>query len=464
MTTRDWNSAPWEAPFPRKIVLAGWISGAALIGAGLLASPHPAHAVPAFEQQTGQPCKSCHVGGFGPELTPFGREFKIGGYTLRAHASAPVAAMVVASVTHTRKDQEAPPEHLRSNDNLVLDQASIFVAGGVGQHFGGFVQATYDGVVRQSSWDNLDLRAVTTGHLFGAESTFGLSLNNNPTVQDPWNTLAAWSFPFTDTAVSPTPDSAPLIEGALAQNVLGLTGYGWIGHEVYLEAGGYSSPSRQTLSSLGADPLDPGSIHDIAPYARLAWQRKLAGGTFELGGSALKAALLPGRNRSSGFSDHYTDLGLDASWQKAFGSDIISANARYELERGNLRASCSLALIGDSTDRGCTRYRLDEWRAAVRYTFEDRLGLTLSPFSITGSRNMNVFGGNGLPHSNGLMGQVDYTLWPASNSPLGPRFNARIGLQYTVYGKFSGARHNFDGAGTDAANNNALRLFTWIAF
>jgi hypothetical protein len=40
-----------------------------------------AHAVPAFAVQTGQPCTACHIGAFGPQLTPFGRAFKIGGYT-----------------------------------------------------------------------------------------------------------------------------------------------------------------------------------------------------------------------------------------------------------------------------------------------------------------------------------------------------------------------------------------------
>ena len=62
------------------------------------------------------------------------------------------------------------------------------------------------------------------------------------------------------------------------------------------------------------------------------------------------------------------------------------------------------------------------------------------------------------------MGQLDYTLWPASNSPFGPRFNARIGLQYTLYGKFNGARRNIAGTGMNAADNNDLRIFTWIAF
>jgi hypothetical protein len=447
-----------------KIVGASWLVGLALIGTAALLMTRAARAVPAFAQQTGQPCKACHVGGFGPELTPFGREFKLGGYTLRAHASIPLAAMVIASVTHTSRDQNPPPEHLNRNDNVALDQASLFVAGGVGNHFGGFAQVTYDGVARQWSWDNLDLRAVTKAKIFGEDSILGVSVNNSPTVQDAWNTLPAWGFPFTDTGVSPTPAAAPLIDGALAQNVLGVTAYGWISHKVYVEAGGYSSPSRGALNWLGADPFDPGSIHGVAPYGRVAWQSKVGGGTFEVGGSALKAALFPGRDRSSGLTDQYADLGLDLSWQKGFGSDIFSANIRYEHERADLRASSTLGLIGESSDPEGGRYRLDELRAAARYTLHDRLGLTLSAFDIYGSRNTNVFDGNGLPDSNGLMGQVDYTFWPDGKGRLGPLVNARVGVQYTLYGKFNGARHNFDGAGANANDNNALRLFTWIAF
>ncbi|MHB1333589.1 MAG: cytochrome C, partial [Sulfuriferula sp.] len=41
-----------------------------------------AQAVPAFARQTGQNCVACHAGGQFPELTPYGRLFKLTGYTL----------------------------------------------------------------------------------------------------------------------------------------------------------------------------------------------------------------------------------------------------------------------------------------------------------------------------------------------------------------------------------------------
>ena len=39
----------------------------------------PAQALPSFARQTGQPCGACHTDFAG--LTPYGRRFKIGGYT-----------------------------------------------------------------------------------------------------------------------------------------------------------------------------------------------------------------------------------------------------------------------------------------------------------------------------------------------------------------------------------------------
>src|SRR6266700_397108 len=58
--------------------------------------PQWASAVPTFNRQTGQNCVACHAGGQFPELTPYGRLFKMTGYTLGERA-LPFSAMAVAS-------------------------------------------------------------------------------------------------------------------------------------------------------------------------------------------------------------------------------------------------------------------------------------------------------------------------------------------------------------------------------
>jgi hypothetical protein len=51
---------------------------ASLTAATLIKTPS-ASAVPSYARQTGQPCSTCHTAF--PELTPFGRQFKLMGYT-----------------------------------------------------------------------------------------------------------------------------------------------------------------------------------------------------------------------------------------------------------------------------------------------------------------------------------------------------------------------------------------------
>ena len=105
-----------------------------------------ASAVPAFARQTHQPCVACHIGGFGPQLTPFGRLFKLGGYTMKAgnQSNLPLSVMLVESYTHTSASQPSPPANgFHNNNNLEMQQASIFVAGRLSDHMGVLGQATY---------------------------------------------------------------------------------------------------------------------------------------------------------------------------------------------------------------------------------------------------------------------------------------------------------------------------------
>src|SRR5579883_2295739 len=80
----------------------------------------PAEALPSFARQTGQECAACH-NGF-PELTPYGRLFKLNGYTFSTGKSdlPPISAMVIPSFTRTERDQPGANPHFGPNDNLTL--------------------------------------------------------------------------------------------------------------------------------------------------------------------------------------------------------------------------------------------------------------------------------------------------------------------------------------------------------
>ncbi|MDP8984850.1 MAG: hypothetical protein M3N97_07335 [Pseudomonadota bacterium] len=159
----------------------GWSSGlplpwlAAVLG---IAVATPSWAVPSFARQTGMACAACHT--VFPELTPFGREFKLNGYvldnikqikgitlenreTLALNSLPPVSLMMQISYTHTGSalpDSAVSGALAKDGDVLFPQQASLFYAGKIADDLGAFVQLTYDGVGDSFGFDNSDIRYV----------------------------------------------------------------------------------------------------------------------------------------------------------------------------------------------------------------------------------------------------------------------------------------------------------------
>src|SRR6516164_972519 len=195
--------------------------------ASLFVSAGPAAALPAYARPTGQPCAVCHT--VFPELTPFGRRFKIGGYTLRGGdwKGPPLAAMYMTGFTHTNSPQDAlPAAGLRTNDNLVSQQVSGFIAGKLYGNLGSFIQVTGNPVAGTAGLDASDVRYADTLKLFGKDMVWGVDANNTPTVEDPWNTTPAFGWPQISSTVAPA-FAPPLthIESGYGQIVGGAGAY-----------------------------------------------------------------------------------------------------------------------------------------------------------------------------------------------------------------------------------------------
>ncbi len=81
---------------------------------------------------------------------------------------------------------------------------------------------------------------------------YGITANNNPTVQDPWNTTPAWGFPQAGSNVAPGPSAATQIDGAYSGFVGGAGGYVFIDNLVYLELTAYRTLDSKTLPKIGS--------------------------------------------------------------------------------------------------------------------------------------------------------------------------------------------------------------------
>jgi hypothetical protein len=432
---------------------------------GLLATPRLAEAIPAFASQTGQPCTACHIGGFGPQLTPLGRAFKIGGYTQGGGdglaASIPLSLMIQTSFNATAADQNPPPQHYGPNNNFSLDQVSGFLGGHIGDHVGGFVQFTWSDVNNSSHVDNMDLRPYTTVlDLGGKELRVGATLNNAPTVQDPYNTTFAWGFPYINSLLAPTPTGNTLLAAGLGQSALGYTAYAWYDSKLYLEAGAYNTLSPWVLTRVG-NGFGVGSTTNPAPYLRAAYEWQWGTSAAHVGALFMHANVNPMAGTSG--TDQYTDYAVDGGYQfLGDGTHIATVQTIFTHETQNLVASAAAAGAAGS------KYSLDQIRANVSYWYQNTYGATLGWQKTWGPANPVLFANGGSvndkPNSNAFVVEADWVPFGKDTSYLAPFLNLKLGVQYTVYTLFNGRSTNYDGAGTNAGDNNTLLVFAWLIF
>lgn len=441
-----------------------WGAWALALGIVVIGCP-PAHALPSFARQTGKPCSTCHTAAYGPALTAYGRQFKLNGYVWgdAKQVIPPVALMVQGGLTHTSKDQVDPPAaHTSLNDNLTVDQVSAFYGGRITSQVGAFVQVTYSGEDRHYSWDNLDVRYAHTISFGDHSAVFGISVNNNPTVQDLWNSTPAWGFPYISSAVAPTPSAGPMLGGGLGQLVLGATAYTMIDDHLYLEAGAYRGLSNRWLSRTGVGADANPNLQGLSPYWRATWQTDLNQHYFSAGVFGMTSKLKP--DLAAPETDRFNDVGFDATYQ--YTNDPSALTAQFTVIHEKQSLDASFAAGGSANNDN----HLDTVNLNFIYTYQQTWVGSLGVFTTSGNTDVGlyapepVFGSfNGSPDSRGYVAQVEYVPFGKLDSIAAPWLNLRLGLQYTAYQRFNGAGTNYDGFGRSASDNNTLFAFFWFA-
>jgi hypothetical protein len=442
----------------------------------LVTVPGSALAVPSFARQTGYTCSQCHT--TPPQLTQEGRDFKLNGYTLKQAPSItapardnsagldlltnlPLSGWFATSLTATNSPQPGT-----QNASVEFPQAlSLFLAGAWSTHVGSFLQITYDAQSDHFHMDNTDIRYANHSILFDKDLHYGVTLNNNPTVEDLWNATPAWGFPFVTTDVAPTPAARAVINGALAQDVAGLGVYGLWNNHWYAAATVYRSDhlgSPQPLT--GTDAAF--NIQGVAPYWRVAWQHPSKNNYFEVGTYGLHMASVP--NGVSGTTDEYTDIAADMQYDRTLPgvapdfvcqmppcSNVLSVRGTYIHESSTLDATFAANGAAQSS------HHLDTVEANAEYHWGNRISIAGGWFSVTGTGDPVLFSpaavtgsATGSPNSDGYI--LNLSWWPA--------MNIDIAAQYTGYVRFNGGTTNYDGAGRNATGNNSIYLLASFLF
>jgi hypothetical protein len=425
-----------------------------------------AEALPSFARQTGLPCTRCHTVAYGPQLTSYGRQFKLNGYVWgdAKEPIPPIALMVQGGFTHTAKAQtEAPAAHFATNDNLSVDQVSLFYGGRITQHLGAFVQVTYSGEARHTSWDNLDVRYARATTIGDTGVVFGISVNNNPTVQDLWNSTPGWGFPFISSGLAPAPAAGPMIAGGLGQLVLGATAYAMVDDHLYLEAGAYRGLSNRWLRNAGLTADANPHVNGLAPYWRVSWQVDKKQNYYSVGMFGLDTKLQP--DASVPLEDRFNDVGVDATYQYTDGSrNAFSANLALIHEKQSLDASFGAGGSASNSNH------LNTLGLDLTYAYNQTWVGSVGFFNSSGSSDAGLYAAapdsgsnNGSPDSRGYILGLEYVPFGKADSFASPWLNLRVGLQYTAYQRYNGGTGNYDGFGRSAGDNNTLFGFFWLA-
>jgi hypothetical protein len=465
----------------------------AVLAAALLAAAPEVRAVPSFARQTGMACEACHT--VYPELTHFGRVFKANGYTLTnlkqvrgvsgkkqellaLSQTPPLSIMVMISDTQLKTAvpdivNPAAPGLAQNGTAGFPQQVGLFYAGKIAPHFGAFLQVTYSNSSGTIGIDNTDLRFADTALLpDNSPLTYGVSLNNNPTVQDLWNSTPAFGYPFTSSNANVSPIANPAINGTYGGTVAGLSGYIFWNESLYAEAGGYRSAKQGATNALTGvtGPLDGTAsnvISGLAPYWRVAYERNWDRHSIEAGLYGLDIKLFPGAGVPlSGPTNRFNDVAEDVQYQFVSDDHQVSFLGTRIHESMTLDASFPSAAANPKDS-------LTLWRGSATYYYRRKIGGTVSYFSTTGSTDTALYpaevfpaatapagvrnvvtSANGSPDTRGWMAEVNYLPW----------LNVKLQVQYTWYSKFNGGGSNYDGVGRNASDNNTLYLLLWFAY
>ncbi|HVO00126.1 MAG TPA: hypothetical protein VMT49_08800 [Steroidobacteraceae bacterium] len=444
-----------------------------------------AQAVPSFARQTGMACEACHT--VFPELTHFGRMFKANAYTvdnlkpvrgvsatreemLALSGLPPIALMVQVSQTSIAKAiPDGAGNFSQSSSVAFPQQISLFYAGKIAPRLGAFIQLTYGNDSGTVGIDNVDLRWANNQVLPGDKSLiYGITANNNPTVQDLWNSTPAFGYPYAASNANVSPLAATQIDGTLGQDVAGVSLYAMWNESLYGEIGTYRSAKQGAANALtgAAGPLDGTTSNVIvggAPYYRLAYEYLWGRHSLSVGVYGATFKLVPGGSTDapgtlSGPANEFRDNAEDFQYQFIGDQHLFTLAGTHIREKMTLNAS-----FGDGLGADNLRDDLATTRLTGTYYYKRKYGATVGLFSTTGSLDAQLYAGDapivvtsasGKPDTRGWMAELSYMPW----------LNTRLSLQDTQYSKFNGGSTNYDGFGRNASDNNSLYLLVWFNY
>lgn len=398
-----------------------------------------AQAIPAYARQTGSTCADCHAGSYGytsggangPNLTPYGMQFKMNGYTDTdtdgQGFKLPLSAQVIAA--HT-----APAQ---GKGHSALTEADLYIAGRVSDNVGGFIKVENDhqgqGSHYQTKLSSLDLRFVVKDlKLAGKDTLLGVTVNNSPGFTDPVAILPGATY-FGPPGSTGGTALNPLNTNGLASRVIGASVYTLFDKNWYGELGSYRDLPTSLRDRLGYHNDDPGRLSDTV-YGRFAYMKDWKRQFFSAGlvGLTTKRQL-----PETAPSDTLTDLGYDLSYQYLGNRENIVQLSYVNIFEHRKYGSIFSANGFEALNRGVVH----DQEIDATYTFKQQFGFQFGHLISTGTSDVARFGLTG-PDTTVNSYTLFWTPFGRDESWL-TLANLRLSLSWFRFTKLSGQTNFF---------------------
>ena len=428
-----------------------------------------AYGLPSFARQTGQKCSACHVGGAWPQLTPWGRFFKLSGYTAgkslweedKEGTPVPLGVFGQAGLTWA-----AQPNDTQGNSVISQNGSPQFyqLTGEVGTKLTNFMGVFYEYQVGNTfpGWKGTsgpaDVRAVHFFHFGKNELLVGVDSNNSPTVQDVWNTVPDWSYPFYSSPQSLSGPASPII-GSLGAQSGSIGAYALLNRQFYVEASFYRAATgffRWMSAGTSFQAGGKNYLEGNNPYWRAYWTKEHGPHSLMIGTLGMQARVYPDSSNPIGPVDTFTDYGFDSQYQHLGATHKLTLRGSYIYERRAWDGSFPAG--GTTTPKG----NLKSLNMSGSYAYENNWVFHAGYFLTNGNSDSALYAitdpsGNQVtasPKTDGYNLEIDRQVTQ----------NVQIMAQYRGFLTYNGLRHNIDGIGRNASDNNTFWLSVFFAF
>jgi hypothetical protein len=446
--------------------LLSTLSGLTLVC--ILFCPPLAYGLPSFARQTGQKCAACHVGGDWPQLTPWGRFFKLSGYTAgtsiihREGADRiPLGVFGQAGLTWAAQPNDAVGQSVITQNGQpepyeFTGEVATKITNFLGVFYEYQVGNTYPG------WKGVsgaaDVRAVHFFRIHGNEVLLGIDSNNSPTVQDVWNSVPDWYYPFYSSPQAPGAPASPIIT-TLGGQVGSIGAYALVNRQWYAEVSLYRVATGFFRWMGAGTSFENGSANYLDgynPYWRAYWTRSHGSQAVMVGTFGMRASVFPNSAAPTGTANVFSDYGFDTQYQYLANTHKVTLRGSYIYEDRSFDGSYPLGAVGT------TKGNLKSLNLSGSYAYGNAWTFHAGYLLTNGNRDATLYGvtdpsGNQVtasPETSGYSLEIDRHITQ----------NIQLMAQYRGFFRFNGLRHNIDGLGRNASDNNTLWVSAFFGF